>query len=119
MNLQNSEKYISLETYRQSGKAVKTPVWFVIVKDDILIITREGTGKIKRLKLNSQVRIASCTMKGAITGDWISGTGKILDDINTAEIVKLRDKKYGFMARLAKMFTKGKGKMVAVLIKID
>ncbi len=46
-----SQKYISLETYKKNNQPVKTPVWFVINNDLIYVITREGTGKVKRIKI--------------------------------------------------------------------
>lgn len=118
----HSEKYVSLETYRRNGAAVRTPVWFVAAGDKgeeegILIVTREKTGKVRRLRGNSQVRIAPCTIKGTVTGDWVTGTAEILDDARTSEAVRLRDKRYGFRARLAKVLSKGKGDPVALLVK--
>ena len=62
-NLHN-KKYISLETYRKNGIPVRTPVWFVILDDTIHVITREDTGKIKRLRNNKSVKIALCTFNG-------------------------------------------------------
>jgi PPOX class probable F420-dependent enzyme len=114
-----SEKYISLETYRKNNQSVKTPVWFV-VKDDLLyIVTRSQTGKVKRLRNNLNVKFALCTMKGKITGEWISGVAKILDENQTKEAVEMRDKKYGFMAKIAKFLSKSKGGFFAFTIKID
>jgi len=114
-----SEKYISLETYRKNGQSVKSPVWFVIENDLLYVITRSQTGKVKRLKNNLQVKFALCTIKGKITGEWVSGTAKILDENQTKEAVKMRDKKYGFMAKIAKFLSKSKGEFFAFTIKID
>ena len=114
-----SEKYISLETYRKNGQSVKSPVWFVIENDLLYVITRSQTGKVKRLKNNLQVKFALCTIKGKVTGEWISGTAKILDENQTKEAVKMRDKKYGFMAKVAKFLSKSKGEFFAFTIKID
>lgn len=113
----DAEKYVSLETYRRNGAAVRTPVWFVATEEGVLIVTREKTGKVKRLRGNNQVRIAPCTIKGTVTGDWVAGTAKILDGAKTSEAVRLRDKRYGFRARLAKVLSKGKGDSVALLVK--
>ena len=44
------QKYINLETYKKDGTSVRTPVWFVIDNDLIYVITRDSTGKVKRLK---------------------------------------------------------------------
>ena len=114
-----SEKYISLETYRKNNQPVKTPVWFVIKNNLIYVVTRSQTGKVKRLQNNLQVKIALCTMKGKITGEWISGTAKIITGEQINEAVKWRDKKYGFMAKIAKFVSKSKGEFFVFSIKID
>ena len=108
------QKYINLETYKKDQTPVKTPVWFVIENDQIYITTKETTGKVKRLRNNQNGRIAVCSMKGDIKGDWISvGLEQINEDSVVEKIVKLRKKKYGFSARLISMFTSQKGKTVA------
>ncbi len=108
------QKYINLETYKKDQTPVKTPVWFVIENDQIYITTKETTGKVKRLRNNQNGRIAVCSMKGDIKGDWISvGLEQINEDSDVEKIVKLRKKKYGFSARLISMFTSQKGKTVA------
>ena len=111
-----SQKYISLETYRKNNQPVKTPVWFVIKDNLIYVVTREQTGKVKRLRNNLQVKFALCTMRGKVTGEWISGTVKILSEQETKEAVKIRDKKYGFMAKIAKFASKSKGEFFAFTI---
>ncbi len=119
LNELESEKYISLETYRKNNQPVRTPVWFVIRNDLIYVVTRDQTGKVKRLRNNLQVKIATCTIRGKVTGRWMSGTAKILTDEETQEAVKWRDKKYGFMAKIAKFLSKSKGELLAFSIKTD
>ena len=114
-----SEKCISLETYRKNNEPVRTPVWFVIKDDLIYVVTRDQTGKVKRLRNNQQVKIATCNFKGKIKGQWISGTAKILTEEETKDAVKWREKKYGLMAKIAKFLSKGKGELLAFSIKID
>jgi len=114
-----SKKCISLETYRKNNQPVRTPVWFVIKNDLIYVVTRDQTGKAKRLRNNLQVKIATCNFKGKVSGEWISGTAKILDEDETKEVVKWRDKKYGFMAKIAKFLSKSKGELLAFSIKTD
>ena len=111
-----SEKYISLETYRKNNQPVKTPVWFVIKDDLVYVVTREQTGKVKRLRNNLHVKFALCTMRGKVTGEWVSGTAKILSKEEIKEAVKNRDKKYGFMAKIAKFASKSKGEFFAFTI---
>ena len=113
------QKYINLETYKKDQTSVKTPVWFVIENEQIHISTKETTGKVKRLKNNQNARIAICSMKGDIKGDWVHvGLQRINEDNDVEKIVKLRKKKYGFSARLISMFTSQKGKTVAYSIKL-
>ena len=108
------QKYINLETYRKDQTPVKTPVWFIINNDRILITTKETTGKVKRLQNNQNARIAICSMKGDIKSNWVNvGVQKITQESDVEKIVKLRKKKYGFSARLISMFTSQKGKTVA------
>ena len=114
-----SEKCISLETYRKNNEPVKTPVWFVIKNNLIYVVTRDQTGKVKRLRNNQQVKIATCNFKGKIKGQWISGTAKILTEDETKDAAKWREKKYGLMAKIAKFLSKGKGDLLAFSIKID
>jgi len=114
-----SEKCISLETYRKNNLPVRTAVWFVIKDDLIYVVTRDQTGKVKRLRNNQQVKIATCNFKGKVKGQWISGTAKILAEEEIKGIVKLRDKKYGFMAKVAKFLSKGKGELLVFSIKTD
>ncbi len=114
-----SGKYVSLETYRKNNQPVRTPVWFVIKNDLIYVVTRDQTGKAKRLRNNQQVKIATCNFKGKVSGEWVSGTAKILAEEETKDAVKWRDKKYGFMAKIGKFLTKRKGEFLAISIKVD
>ena len=114
-----SEKCISVETYRKNNQPVQTPVWFVIKDNLIYVVTRDQTGKVKRLRNNQQVKIAPCNFKGKIKGQWISGTAEILSEEKTKEMVKLREKKYGLMAKIAKFLSKGKGKLLVFSIKVS
>jgi len=114
-----SHKCISLETYKKNNQPVKTPVWFVIKDDLIYVVTRSKTGKAKRLRNNQQVKIATCNFKGKVSGQWVSGIAKILTEEQTREVVMWRDKKYGFMAKIAKFLSKSKGELLAFSIKVD
>ena len=115
----DSEKCISLETYRKNNEPIRTAVWFVIKNNLIYVVTRDKTGKVKRLKNNQKVKVATCSFKGKVIGEWREGTATILTDEQTREAVKWRDKKYGFMAKVAKFFSKSKGEFVAFSIKLN
>ena len=119
VNALSELKYINLETFRKNGNGVKTPVWFVTENDKIFVITRESTGKVKRLANNSQVNLAPCTFKGDIQGEWMSGKAKLVTGDEAKNAIKLRKKKYGFKALLAGFMTKAKGDLVVYSILLD
>jgi hypothetical protein len=111
-------KYINLETYKKSGQAVRTPVWFVIDNDQIFVTTRPTTGKVKRIKNNQSVKIMPCGMKGEPKGEWIEGMVRFADEAETENAVKLRNKKYGMRAKLVGMFAYRGIKPIVFAIKI-
>ncbi len=112
-------KYINLETLRKNGTKVKTPVWFVTYNDLIYVITREHTGKVKRLRNNSKVIICPCSFKGKPTGEWISGNATLVEGEEAKNAISLRKKKYGIKALLAGFMTRAKGDSLVYSIKLD
>ena len=112
------QKYINLETYKKDGTPVRTPVWFVIDNDLIYVITRDSTGKVKRLKNNQDVQIVSCAFKGEPKNKWIKGKAEKITGEEADIAIKLRKKKYGMSARLIGLFTSQKGNLVVYSIKI-
>jgi len=112
------QKYINLETYKKDGTPIRTPVWFVIDNDLIYIITRDSTGKVKRLKNNQDVRIVPCSFKGEPKNEWIKGKVEKITGKEADIAIKLRKKKYGMSARLIGLFTSQKGNLVVYSIKI-
>jgi uncharacterized protein len=113
------EKYIVLETFRKNGSSVKTPVWFVEDNNLIWVVTRETTGKVKRIRNNNKVNIAVSSFSGKLHGNWFSGKAKIIQGDLAQKAIALRNKKYGIMAKLIEIFSAKKGKYVVYSIKLD
>ena len=111
------QKYINLETYKNDGTPIRTPVWFVIDKDLIYVITRDSTGKVKRLANNQDVQIVSCSFKGEPKNEWIKGKAEKITGEEAKIVIKLRKKKYGISARLIGLFTSQKGNLIVYSIK--
>ena len=114
----SEQKYINLETYKRDGTPIRTPVWFVIDKDLIYVITRDSTGKVKRLKNNQVVRIVSCSFKGEPKNEWVKGKTEMITGEEADMVIKLRKKKYGMFARLSGIFTSQKGNLVVYSIEL-
>ncbi len=112
------QKYINLETYKKDGTPIRTPVWFVIGNDLIYVITRESTGKVKRLKHNQDVRIVPCSFKGKSKNEWVKGKAEIITGEEADKAIKLRKKKYGMSARLIGLFTSQKGNLIVYSIEL-
>ena len=111
------QKYINLETYKNDGTPVRTPVWFVMDNDLIYVITRDSTGKVKRLRNNHDVRIVPCSFRGEPKNEWIKGKAENITGDEADKANKLRKKKYGMSARLASLFTSQKGNLIVYSIK--
>jgi PPOX class probable F420-dependent enzyme len=115
----SKHQYINLETYRKNGKAVTTPVWFTIDDQKILVVTGNKTGKIKRLKNNPKVRVAPSGIRGQPKGEWLTGNAVLADPAQLELALNLRIKKYGFKARLSRLFSRTKGDLVGIIISLD
>jgi PPOX class probable F420-dependent enzyme len=72
------QKYISLASFRKNGAAVYTPVWFAEDEGKLYVMTRNDSGKYKRIRNNPQVRIAPCNIRGRISGPEFAATARIL-----------------------------------------
>lgn len=112
------EKYLNLETYRNDGETVKTPVWFVIDSGIIYVVTPSTTGKIKRLNQNKTVRIVPSNMKGKPKGNWINATAYFANESESKMAMQLRKKKYGLMAKLVSISVYRKSTPVVIGIKV-
>jgi len=74
------EPYISLETFRRSGKGVETPVWFATLDGQLYVVTDGTSAKVKRLRATKRIRVAPCNVRGTVTGAWVEGTGRVVKD---------------------------------------
>ena len=104
--------YLSLATFRKSGVAVETPVWFADEGGVFYIFSAGNAGKIKRLKNSPRCTIAACTMSGRVTGDRVEAQGRVLteaDDI-AAALAALR-RKYGWQMMITNIMSRLSGKM--------
>jgi PPOX class probable F420-dependent enzyme len=74
------QKYLSLETYRKNGAPVATPVWFAEQDGVMYVYSRAVAEKVKRIRLNPNVRVVPCTVRGTPRGDWIHSTARFLEE---------------------------------------
>ena len=112
-------QYINLETYRRNGQAVRTPVWFTIHDSKVLIVTKDQTGKVKRIRNNSQVRLVPSGIRGQPKREWVNGKAAFANAVELEHALKQRSEKYGFKARLSGLFSRTKGKLIGIVVTFD
>lgn len=95
-------KYANVVSYRRSGAAIPSPVWFGLDEQDRLYFVSEaGAPKVARIRNNPDVRVAPCDVRGKPLGPPALGRGRILEDpveIERAESVRAAN--YGLGYRL-------------------
>ena len=62
-------EFVVLTTYRRDGTAVPTTVWFANGDGVVYITTREGSGKLKRIRREGRVELAPSDRVGTLLGE--------------------------------------------------
>lgn len=99
------ENYLSFESYRKNGAAIRTPMWFAEGDGVLYVYSLADAVKVKRVRNNPCVRIAPCDVRGKIKGDWVEATATILDEAGAARGHEYLNAKYGWMKRLGDFFS--------------
>lgn len=115
-----NQKYLNLESYRKTGAAVATPVWFAQDGNEIYVYSLAEAGKVKRIRNNPRVRVMPCDYRGGPKGEWVEATARIIDGAEAAKAQRLLDKKYGLMKKIGNVFsTIMKRSRAAIVIRVD
>jgi uncharacterized protein len=106
-------RYLNLESFRKNGQGVRTPVWFAGDPagghpQRLYVYSEADSGKAKRIRRNSRVRIAPCDMRGKLLGDWIEARAEIATDEEAARGMRLLNHKYAPWKQLLDFFSKFK-----------
>jgi PPOX class probable F420-dependent enzyme len=108
-------KYISLETYRRNGAAVRTPVWFAEADGVLYVYSLANAGKVKRIRATPRVRIAPCGMRGNLSGEWIEAEARVVEGDEEKRGHALLNRKYRPWKRLGDFFSRLRGRRQAIL----
>lgn len=100
------ERYLSLATFRRSGRAVETPVWFARRGKRLYAFTEARAGKVKRLRNDPSARVAACDVRGRLRGAWVPARAHVVEDaaVERAAYEALRAK-YGWQMRVVDLFS--------------
>lgn len=95
--LAGKHQYANLFTFRKSGAAVKTPVWFALSGGKVYVMTTMTAGKTKRIRNNGRVLIGLADQRGNPLGPTVDGQARILAPAEHALAKGALDAKYGLM----------------------
>jgi hypothetical protein len=91
----HDHKFIALATYRKSGEAVVTPVWFTHQDGKLYVWTGASSGKVKRLRNNPRVSLAPSDFSGKPLGDDLTGLVSFPPESEWKVLTGLFQSKYG------------------------
>ncbi len=97
-------KYCLLTSYRRTGVAVNTPVWFGTDGDRIFIRSGPEDGKIKRIRRNQDVLITACSARGRPVGRPMKASARVLDPPEHAHAESVLRSSYGLGRRVYRFF---------------
>jgi PPOX class probable F420-dependent enzyme len=92
-------KYINLETFRKNGQGVRTPVWFAGEPEEgapekLYVYSTADSGKAKRIRNNSRIRVAPSDVRGKLLGEWMEARAEIVTGQEAHHGMQLLNKKY-------------------------
>ncbi|GAB3879463.1 PPOX class F420-dependent oxidoreductase [Terrabacter terrigena] len=62
----NANRYVQLTTFRRTGTAVSSPVWIAKDGAELVVITVDPAGKLKRLAHTPRVELRPCDLRGRV-----------------------------------------------------
>ncbi|NTU78421.1 MAG: PPOX class F420-dependent oxidoreductase [Chloroflexales bacterium] len=88
-------QFIVLTTYRRTGAAVPTTVWFAEAGGVLYLTTGVQAGKAKRLRANPAVQVAPSDQVGNVQGPALAGRARVLEPHEEAAASAALQQKYG------------------------
>lgn len=80
-------------------------MWTVAADGRMLTTSDFDSWKLKRIARNPRIRMAPCTIRGKVTGDFVDGYARILSDAETEQAIAGKKRRYAtfrLMVRLRK-----------------
>ena len=81
-------RYLSVTSFKRDGTAVATPVWFVSDGSRLFAFTDLHSPKIRRIRRNPRVLIASCRVDGKLRREPVPARAEVLTA--TAELERIQ-----------------------------
>ena len=81
-------RYLSITTFKRDGTGVATPVWFVSDGSRLFAFTDLHSAKIRRIRRDPHVLVASCRPDGKLRREPVAGHAEVLTA--TADLERVR-----------------------------
>jgi len=102
--------YRLVTTFRRTGDAVGTPVWFAVDADTMYIKTGAQSGKVKRIAANPRVTVAPCSLRGKPRGAATDAVARVVTDPDEeARAERALSGKYGITRPLVESYLHRRG----------
>jgi PPOX class probable F420-dependent enzyme len=103
---------MNLATFRRSGEAVVTPVWFAPLHGHFYVFTAAPAGKVKRLRRSNRARVSPCDMRGRPLGDWVEARAVLVCDAGEqARAYAAIRARYGWQMWITDVFSRLTGRI--------
>jgi PPOX class probable F420-dependent enzyme len=98
-------RYLSVTSFKRDGTAVPTPVWFVSDGTRLLALTDLHSAKIRRIRRNPRVLVASCRADGKLRREAVPARAELLTaTVDLERIQKLLAARYKISYRVVMLF---------------
>jgi uncharacterized protein len=108
-------QYANLFTFRKSGEAVKTPVWFALHGGKAYVMTTADAGKVKRIRNNGRAQLGPSDQRGTPLGPTMEARARILGPDEEPIAREALDRKYGLMKAAFDFFMNIRGTVRAYI----
>ena len=71
-------RYLSVTSFKRDGTGVATPVWFVADGGRLFALTDLHSGKVRRIRRNPRVLVASCRADGKLRSEPVPARVEVL-----------------------------------------
>ncbi|WP_374971017.1 PPOX class F420-dependent oxidoreductase [Terrabacter sp. BE26] len=85
-----AHRYVSLTTFRRSGAPVATPVWVARDGGELVVVTLDPSGKLKRLARDPRVELRPCDVRGRVPQGAPTYAGTAVVDRSAAGVAAVK-----------------------------
>ena len=98
-------RYLSVTSFKRDGTGVATPVWSVSDGRRLFAFTDLHSAKVRRIRRNPRILIASCRVNGKLRGEPVPARAEVLTATADLERVhKLLVERYKVSYRVVMLF---------------